>query len=388
MKVNVTPMEKKLWTNGFKFGVTLIGIGAIVTLYRFIYGLGAATNLNDGFPWGLWIVFDVVTGIALASGGFTMAAIIYIFNRGEYSPLVRPAILTAMIGYLLAGFAIFVDVGRFWNIPFVPLPSRWQGNSPLFEVAMCVMAYSTVLILEFVPILTEKWRKKESGFLKSLSDAVEPFLNRILIVLIMLGVVISSLHQSSLGALYLIVPHKQHALWHTPWSPLMFLLSAVAVGYPMVVFESIISARTFKRKAEMSLLSKLTKVTPWVLGTYLVLKLFDLVFYGEIGLLFSDGYGILWIVEILIFAVIPIFLLSNSKIRNSQRGLMNVSIMIALGLVLNRFNVYLFSVSPRPGFHYFPSAGELAVTAMMISVVFVVYKIVANYFPLLAVEEN
>ena len=230
MKVNAAPMNKTLWTKGFTSGVIIIITGAIVTLNRFINGLGAVTNLSDGSPWGLWIAFDVVIGIALAAGGFTTAALVYVFNKGKYSPLVRPAVLTAMLGYGLAGFSIVLDVGRWWQIYNPILPENWQGNSAMFEVAICVMTYLAILIIEFIPALTEQWRKKESGFLKKISDVIEPLLNKIIMLFILLGIVVSTLHQSSLGSLMLLGKYKLHPLWFSPWLPLMFLISAIAVG--------------------------------------------------------------------------------------------------------------------------------------------------------------
>lgn len=386
MKVDAKPMNAKLWTKGFTTGVIIIAIGLVFTLVRFIFGIGAVTNLSDGVPWGLWITFDVVTGVALAAGGFTMAALVYIFNGGKYSPLLRPALVTALLGYGVAVIAIVLDVGRWWQIYNPILPSSWQGNSPLFEVSLCVMTYFTVLILEFVPIAHEKWQNKK-GFFPALARFVNPFANKALIFLIILGVVLSTLHQSSLGSVMLIAFDRIHPLWHSPLLPAYFLISAIAIGYPMVVIESTLSARTFDKKPETDLLAKLTKFTPYVLGLYILLKLFDLVYYGEFGLLLS-GWGLLFIVENLLFAIIPFFMLLKESVRKSQSMLFNVSVMMVLGLVLNRFNTYLITYSPRPGFDYFPSIGEFAITAMMIAFIFVGYKLLVNNFPVLHDEKS
>ena len=386
MKVDAKPVNQKLWTKGFTIGVLIIAIGAIFTLVRFIAGIGAVTNLSDGVPWGLWITFDVVTGVALAAGGFTMAALVYIFNGGKYSPLLRPALVTALLGYGVAVIAIMLDVGRWWQIYNPILPSSWQGNSPLFEVSICVMTYFTVLILEFVPIAHEKWENKK-GFFPALARAVYPFASKALIFLIVLGVVLSTLHQSSLGAVMLIAVDRIHALWHSPWLPAFFLISAISIGYPMVIIESTLSSRTFNRKPETDLLGKIAKFTPYFLGLYIALKIFDLAYYGEFGLLFS-GWGALFIVENLLFAIIPFFMLMKESVRKSQSMLLNVSVMMVAGLILNRFNTYLITYSPRPGFDYFPSIGEFVITAMMIAIVFVGYKLLANYFPVLPSEQH
>ena len=163
------PMRRKLWTPVFSTGVGIIVVGAIVTIVRLVFGLGAITNLSDGFPWGIWIAFDVVVGIALAAGGFVTAAVVYVLNKGKYSPLVRPAVLTALLGYAMAAFGVFVDVGRWWQLYNPFLPENWQGSSALFEVCICVMTYLLVLTVEFTPILTDKWRKRPDGILKRIS---------------------------------------------------------------------------------------------------------------------------------------------------------------------------------------------------------------------------
>ncbi len=386
MKINAAPMNQKLWTRGFKIGVFFVVLGMALLMIRFIFGLGSITNLSDGMPWGLWIAFDVVCGIALAAGGFTTAAMVYIFNRGQYSPLVRPAILTALFGYALAGFGVFFDIGRWWQIYNPALPQNWQGNSALFEVSLCVMSYLVVLLLEFIPTLTEQWQKHEKGFLKAISKIIHPILNKVAIVFVLLGVVISTLHQSSLGSVMLLAKYNLHALWWTPWLPLMFLISAIAVGFPMVVFESTLSAKAFKRKPETPILSNLIKVTPWILGFYLILRLWDIVYFNKFALLASK-WGILLLLEIMVFAVIPIIILSNPKKRADAGCLFRASTMVIVGLLLNRFNTYLFAYSPRPGWTYFPSAGEIMVSVGMVSILFVGYKVVANYFPVLERQE-
>ena len=384
MKVHAEPMNKKLWTPWFKIGVFFIAVGAVIAIYRFIFGIGAVSNLSDGSPWGLWIAFDVVIGIALAAGGFTTAALVYIFNKGKYSPLVRPAVLTAMLGYGLAGMSIVLDVGRWWQIYNPLLPENWQGNSAMFEVALCVMIYLAILIIEFIPVLTEKWRKNETGFLKKISDFIEPLLNKIVIFFIILGVVVSTLHQSSLGSLMLLAKYKLHPLWFTPWLPLMFLISAIAVGFPVVVVESNISSRSFKLKSENHLFKGLLKFTPWVLGLYLILRLWDIIYYGKISLLFST-MGLLYIIELSLFAIIPLILLNLKSYKNNPGKMMNISMLIIAGLMLNRLNTYLIAFKTRPGWGaYFPSVGEILISAMLVSILFVGYKVLANYFPVLS----
>ena len=380
MKVNAAPMNSKLWTKGFTLGVIIIAIGAVFGIYRMIFGIGSVTNLSDGFPWGIWIAFDVVTGIALAAGGFTMAALVYIFNGWKYTPLLRPALITALLGYGLATVAIVIDVGRWWQV-YNPVWS-WNGTSPLFEVSLCVMTYLTILIIEFLPIAAEKFEKNRRGFLKKLADTIKTPLERILLVFIILGVVISTLHQSSLGSVMLIAKYRIHELWHSPLLPFHFLVSAIAIGFPMVVIESYLSARTFQRKVELNLLSDLVKITPYVLAIYMGGKLIDLIVLGKAQYLLS-AWGVVYIIENLMVAVLPFIFFIKKSYRDNPRWIFYTSVMMALGIILNRLNTYIITYEPRPGFDYFPSIGEFAVTAMLIAFLFVGYKLLANYFPVL-----
>ncbi|MCF8431392.1 MAG: Ni/Fe-hydrogenase cytochrome b subunit, partial [Melioribacteraceae bacterium] len=330
------------------------------------------------------IAFDVVTGIALAAGGFTTAALVYVFNKGEYSPLVRPALLTALLGYGIAGFSIILDVGRWWQI-YNPIWS-WQGSSPLFEVSICVMSYLTVLFLEFVPIMAEKFDQNPDSLLAKIIVKIAPVVNRFLIALIILGIVISTLHQSSLGSVMMIAVARIHPLWHSAWMPLLFLISAIAIGFPVLVIESYYSAKAFGRKFEQGILSQLLKLTPWILGLYVVVRFADIIVTGELNLLVADIWGIVFVVEMCLIAIIPTVLLLNKKYRESDSGILTISWMMILGLVMNRFNTYLITYQPRPGWDYFPSLGEIIVSAMLVSLLFVGYKLLANYFPVLSKE--
>lgn len=381
------PMQQRLWTPAFTTGVAIIALGGLVTVTRFVFGLGAVTNLSDGYPWGLWIAFDVVVGIALAAGGFVTAAILYVFNRGHYSPLVRPAVLTALLGYAMAAFGVFIDLGRWWQIYNPILPGNWQGNSALFEVSICVMSYLTVLAIEFMPTLTEKWKEGSNGLLKTISTRLDWLLNKVMILFILLGIVISTLHQSSLGSIMLLMPHRLDPLWFTPWLPLFFLMSAIGVGMHVAIFESILSSRSFGRKIEMPVLYRLARSSMVVLGLYVAARLADLTVYGELGLIFTGWRGVLLVLELAMFAGIPLIMLRSPRAKTDPKYLFSVSTMVMAGLLLNRFNVYLFGVKPHAGWSYFPTLWEVMVSAMAVSIIFVGYKVLANYFPVLHKEK-
>src|SRR5215472_14622908 len=232
--------------------------GLYAAYLRVFYGLGGSTNLSDHFPWGLWIAFDILCGVGLAAGGFTLVAVVHIFNIERYKPILRPAILTAFLGYMLVVVALLFDLGRpdrLWH-PLV----MWNPHSVMFEVAWCVMLYTTVLFLEFIPVVFEKF-----GWHKPLT-----WIHSISVPLMIAGVLLSTLHQSSLGSLFLIVPEKMYPLWYSPTLPAMFYISAIGVGLAMTIFESWHSSRAFGRALELPLLASMGRVLAGAIGGLLV----------------------------------------------------------------------------------------------------------------------
>jgi len=376
--------------------ISLIGFGFGV--YRLIFGIGAVANLNDQYPWGIWIGIDVATGVALAAGGFTTSALAHIFHRSEYETVVRPALLTALLGYTFVCLGLSVDLGRYYNIWHPLVPSMWSGNSVLFEVGICVSFYLTVLYIEFLPIVVERFRGKVNlpgnhaklnSFIESMLDFAEQTLRKVITMFILAGVVLSCLHQSSLGALMLIAPTKIHPLWFTPILPLLFLLSAICVGFPMVIFESMIAGRSFGRKPEMSVLTPLSKYIPVFLAIYLFFKIGDLFIRG-VGSHLIDGsfQSTMFIAEITIGVVLPLFLLIFEKVRKSPALLFTAASLVIFGVAFNRVNVFLTAYTPvykvAP---YFPSLGEIAITVGLFSGLMLVYRALVTIFPVLPAEE-
>src|SRR6478672_6073579 len=243
---NPQPLGGRLFTRPFLVLLALGAIGMILAVWRFFVGLGRATGLSDGYPLGLWIALDVVTGTALACGGYAVALVVYIFNKGRYHPLVRPAILTSALGYTLAGISVAIDLGRPWNMWKIPLYVwDWNLNSPLLEVALCIMAYVFVLWIELSPEILEKWGIRV------------PVLDKALMWIVALGLLLPTMHQSSLGTLMMLAGPKLHPLWNTPLLPLLFLMTCLAMSYAIVVFESVFSSVAFKRKPEIGMLATL-----------------------------------------------------------------------------------------------------------------------------------
>ncbi|MCL7973026.1 MAG: Ni/Fe-hydrogenase cytochrome b subunit, partial [marine benthic group bacterium] len=275
------PVGGPIMTPVMKLCLALAGITTILLIYRFLVGLGPVTNMTDGHPWGLWIAFDVVTGTALACGGYAVALLIYVFNKGKYHPLIRPAVLTSALGYSIAGLAIAIDVGRPWLMYRIPIsPFKWNLNSALLEVALCVMAYVVVLWIEMSPAFLEKWSENKTSSLGQLAAKVSPIVEKSLIWFIALGILLPTMHQSSLGTVILLAGPRLHPLWHTPFIPLLFLISCIAMGYAVVVMETALSSRAFGRRREDGMLARLSGVMSGVLFAFIILRLVDVVLRG------------------------------------------------------------------------------------------------------------
>lgn len=334
----------------------LVTIAFGLAIYRFYQGLGAATNLSDSFPWGLWIGFDMLCGVALAAGGFVLAGTVHIFHLEKYQPFVRPAIVTAFLGYLLAILGLIMDLGRPWAIwhPMV----MWQPHSVMFEVAWCVILYTTLLFLEFLPIVFEKFQ-----MVKALRT-----IRRLMIYFIITGIILSTLHQSSLGSLFLMMGHRLHALWFSPMLPVFFLVSAIAVGVAMVIFESILSGLIFEHRHSIRLLGDLAKSLPPILGIYIGLKIMDLNARGAFGFLFENSLeGWSFFLEIFIGSILPGTLLLSPAIRYNRLKLFGCALMVIVGVVMNRLNVCIIGMVATSPSGYLPSWIEILVSGGLIA---------------------
>jgi Ni/Fe-hydrogenase subunit HybB-like protein len=351
------------------FAVILLS-GLYATYLRIMYGLGGATNLSDKFPWGLWIGFDVLCGVGLAAGGFTLVAIVHIFNIERYKPILRPAILTAFLGYSLVVVALLYDLGRpdrIWH-PLI----MWNPHSVMFEVAWCVTLYTTVLFLEFIPVVFEKF-----GLHKPLE-----WIHNISVPLMIAGVLLSTLHQSSLGSLYLIVPEKLYPLWYSPLLPLLFYISAIAVGLSMTIFESWHSSRAFGRALELSLLASMARVLAVLMSAYLWLRFLDMARRGVFGLLLRNRTET-WLFALEIgLMVVPTLLLYQRKVRMSPGALYACVVMILFGFIANRLNVAVTGMEAGSGTHYVPRWTEVAVTLSIVGAGFAIFRVIAEYFPI------
>jgi len=369
------PLGGKLLTKPFLFFAVLFMIALAFLATRFIFGLGSVTNLSDGYPWGIWIVIDVMVGTAFGCAGYAVALLVYVLNKGQYHPLVRSAVLAGLFGYLLGGMAVMIDLGRYWQFYTLMWPGFINVNSVMLEVAWCVMAYIGVLFVEFAPTALERFGLKNA----------QQKLSKVMFLVIAVGILLPTMHQSSLGTMAVVAGNQISPLWQTQLLPPLFLISALLMGYAIVPFESILASMGLRRPLETDLLAKLTKVMLVVTGFYLVLRFGDLLWRGALGLAFVgdlDSY-MFWF-ENLLF-VIPILLLAKPANRNSPRLIFLSAISLLLAGSIYRINTYLIGYHPVAGgtWHYFPSVGEIMVTVGIFSLEVMLYLIVVKTLPVL-----
>jgi len=377
MSEESVPLGGKVVTKPFLVLLFLAQVGAVLILYRYFFGLGAVTNLSDGYPWGIWITYDVLVGTALGCGGYAMALLVYIMNRWEYHPLVRSAVLTSVFGYTLAGLAIFIDIGRYWNGYHLFLPWYVNFNSVLVEVALCIAAYVVVLWLEMAPTILEGYPHSQKARIRRAK------LERWLPVIVALGILLPTMHQSSLGALMIIAGHKLSPLWQTQLLPLLFLISAIIMGFAVVVFESLLSSIAFKRPFDTKLLAKIAGVMVWFVAGYLVLRLADLTVRGQLGLIFAGNVNsVMFLLETFCFLA-PALLLAPAARRQDRARLFTAAGLLLLAGSLYRFNAYLVGYNPGPGWRYFPALPEILITVGIVAFELMAYLYFVKRYPVL-----
>lgn len=385
MKAQAEPLGGPLFSPAMRVLAAIFGVGAVAIVWRLVAGLGPVTALNDGYPLGLWIAFDVVTGTALACGGYAVAILVFILNKGRYHPLVRPAILTSALGYSLAGFSVFLDIGRWWYIWKVPIYFwHWNFDSALLEVALCIMAYVVVLWIELSPAFFEKWRDSSILPLRRVSRAALPILEKAAVWLIALGLVLPTMHQSSLGTLMLLADSRLHPLWNTRLLPLMFLMTCVSIGYAVVVFESAFSSVAFKRRPETSMLGSLAAAIVPIQVAFVAMRLADLWWRGQLGLLVTgDGRSLLVLLEFALMLA-PAAMLWSARSRRDLGHLVRAAIVMMFAGAVYRFDTYLVAFTPGAHWSYFPSVGEMLVTSGLVAAEIMAYIMVVKMFPILA----
>jgi Ni/Fe-hydrogenase subunit HybB-like protein len=347
----------------------LAAFGMSIGIYRLVLGLGSTTHLSKAFPWGLWISFDLTT-VALSGGAFTMAALVYVFQMHDLHPVTRPTVLFGLLGYGSVLVVLFFDLGR-WDrfYHFLIYPNI---NSALFEVSWCIALYSTILVYEFSPVLLQNSRwKKYSELIKKYTVPV-----------VIAGVTLSTMHQSSLGTLFIIMSPRLHPLWYSLLLPVFFLISSTAAGISLVIFGAILSAGVFHQTLPQRTIEKLGWFIPWILSGYLALKLGELLLTEKLGLLFSSGiYSWLYWGELTVGVLIPILLFSNRRIRLSRSGSFISAGFVLAGIAWNRFNISWFAIKPLDNLTYTPHWMEVAILVGVAASVALIYTVLTHYFP-------
>jgi Ni/Fe-hydrogenase subunit HybB-like protein len=386
MSVDTTMAEKRSLFTPFNIiaGIILIA-GLVVTVMRFTVGLGAVTNLDQNNPWGIWIGFDLMCGVALAAGGYTTSAACYVFGLKKFHSGVRPAILTAFLGYALVVFALHYDVGRPWRLPY-PIFVQQGTTSLLFEVGLCVFLYLTVLFIEFTPALFE-WLG-----MKKIRNVVV----KLTLALTIFGVVLSTLHQSSLGALFTIVPSKLHPLWYSQYLPVFFFVSSICAGLSMVIFEGTLSHKPMHHLMDEEYLDNhdglvlgFAKAASLVLFGYFSIKLIGLAYDNNWHYL-TTGYGAWYLVEMLGFVALPSFLYAIG-VRDKNITLIKWAAgLTVLGIVVNRFNISMiaFNYHLPSAERYFPSWGEITISLFVVTIGVLVFRFITTRMPIFYVHPD
>jgi Ni/Fe-hydrogenase subunit HybB-like protein len=373
-------IQKPAWTPFNVVAGIIVLIGLIITVIRFTQGLRATTNLSDYNPWGIWIGFDLLVGVALAAGGYVTSAACYIFGLKRFHSAVRPAILTGFLGYALVVLALNYDVGRPWRLPY-PFVVQQGTTSLLFEVAACVALYLTVLFIEFTPAALE-WL----GLKRARSIVV-----KLTLVLTIFGVILSTLHQSSLGALFLIAPSKLHPLWYSPYLALFFFVSSIVAGLSMVIFESSLAHKHFHDKMDAEHLREadgvalgFAKAASWVLAGYFIIKVIGIAQTNTWSYL-GTGYGLWFLVEILGFVLLPCYFYAIGAREKNLKIIRRTAAWTVLGIVLNRFNVGLiaFNYHLPSSERYFPHWMEIGISVFVVTLGVLAYKFIVTHMPIL-----
>ncbi|MCL4186809.1 MAG: Ni/Fe-hydrogenase cytochrome b subunit [Rhodobacteraceae bacterium] len=351
----------------------LAAVAAYFVVQRFALGLGAVTNINAGYPWGIWVVIDVVIGSAIGCGGFAMALLIYVFNRGEHSPLMRPALLGGLFGYTLAGAAVLIDLGRWWQFYNLVLPWHMNPNSVMLEIGLCVMLYVVVLWLEFSPAILERlgwtgWQRRIDG---------------IMWLLIALGIVLPFMHQSSLGSALIVLGTKIDPVYQTPFLPLLFVTSALAMGWGVVIAEATTVSHSFRRPSEHRLIVRIARVVGWLLLVWVAGRFVGLMVRGALGGVFagSAAAATFWVETALALFATAVCL--SPAWRRSEPLMLLAGLAIILFGALYRFAAYLVAYHPVGSYSYAPSVPELTVTIGIIALEILLYLSFVKLFPVL-----
>ena len=355
--------------------VALIFAAGIYSMYiRFALGFQAATNLTDPQPWGLWVGLGTLCGVGLSAGGFAIAAAVYLLGLERYRPILRTAVLISFLGYSTVIIGMMYELGIPWRI-WHPI-FMWNRHSVLFEVSWCVMLYTTVLALEFSPALVEKipWFSVRELYLR--------WHHSLLIALVLAGTLLSSMHQSFLGGLYLITKGKLDPLWYSPYLTTMFYLSAIPAGLSLTIMAIYLCVRSLNVRVDRNILSDVSRVIAPLLAIYGVFRAVDLINRDATQYLWMwrEATGLFWL-EIALLVVAPLILLSMEKVRNNPKSLYLTCSVVVMGFMTNRLNVSITGLQASSAAYYIPKWTEFAATLATIAA-----AVVAFYYAILYLD--
>lgn len=376
--------EFSLRTTGNKITAVILAVGLILTIIRFTHGIGSVSNLSDTQPWGLWIGFDLLCGVCLAAGGYFTTVACYVMGMKHFHSAVRPAVTTAFLGYGFVVVALLYDLGHPLRLPYMFF---FPGTtSVLFEVGLCVATYVTVLFVEF-SVAPCEWLAAKFPFLLKWRKVV----NATNILLTIFGVTLSTLHQSSLGALYLIAPAKLHPLWYSPFIPMFFFVSSMIAGGSMVIFEGMIVHKgvhhymdaTHMKEADEIVFS-FAKAEAFIMFAYFMIKLIDMLVQANLPYLFS-GYGFWWIVEMFGFVLFPALVYAKGARTRDISQCRFAAVVAVTGIVLNRFNVSMiaFNYALPSSERYVPSIWEICISMFVVTMIVTAYRFIVYHMPVL-----
>ena len=369
--------------------VVLIGMGLVA--YRYAVGVGAVSNLSNGYPWGIWLSYDVATGSAIACGGYVLAVTVYVLNNFKYHTMVRSAVLASMFGYSLAGLSVMVDIGRYWNSYSFFVPSRMNPNSALFEVALCIMAYCVVLILEYLPAVFEKFADEDankSPKLVEFGKKWEKRFSKALFVIVAIGATLPTMHQSSLGTLYVLMGYKLDPMWQTGLLPLLFLSNAYVMGFAIAAFETVLSTRLLKRPFEEEIVD-LSKVIPFVVFFWLIVRVIAVTLNGGWSNAFAFTGRSIWFWLEILLVLIPSLMILFCRYAKSESGIFLTGMLLLIGGGMYRIGVYNVGFNPGDEYHmYFPSLAEFLITVGFVAIEILGYMVLVKLTPVLPNLEN
>jgi Ni/Fe-hydrogenase subunit HybB-like protein len=398
------PLGGQIVTPGFKLLLALVGTWVLLVLVRLVWGLNGPFGLDpllsvsaqgDGYAWGIWKPLNVVTFTGIGAGAFALALLTYGFNRGEYHPLVRSAVMVGAMAYTLGGTSILIDLGRYWNLWVIFVPGWLNWTSVLLEIALCVLAYTVVLWVEVAPSILEKLETSASPATAARARKILPALRKAMPFVISLAVLLPMMHQSSLGGLFMVAQTKTHPLWHTGWLPGLFLISCLTMGFGAVVVIENLTTMAWGKKLDQPLLSRLGPVAAWLVVAYLVIRLADLAMRFRDPLVVAryhamaptNGakafYGFFFLLEFALFAAAAALLL-NERLRRNRGTLFGAGLLLLASGTLYRFDTYLVAYQPSAGWRYFPTPLEVLFSITLGAIGVTVYVLFVKLFPILS----